>query len=46
MKQYSQPETQVLQVMNTYNICAGSAPGPSMMTGGSLGTMTNTSHSW
>lgn len=44
MKQYNQPETNVLQVMNNSIICAsGPAPAPAR---GQLSTMQKTSVQW
>ncbi len=42
MKHYNQPETNVLQVVNSSIICASAGPA----TVGQLGTMTKTNVTW
>lgn len=45
MKHYSQPETNVLQVINNSIICASGEPAP-VPARGQLSTMQNTSVQW
>ena len=45
MKHYNQPETNVLQVVNSSIICTSGGPAPAPYTG-QLGSMQNASREW
>ena len=45
MKHYNQPETNVLQVINSSIVCASAGPAPAPYTG-QLGQMENANGAW